>query len=107
MIRKCAVDEAVQLVNGTEEIGFLDLREIGPYSEGHPLFAVPVPFSVFEERVTKLVPRPGSRLLLIDVETESLLLQPKYSGKWDTRTSLWSTAAYPHGKKLVIHFSRA
>ena len=66
MIKQCTVNEAVQLVNSTEEIGFLDLREIGPFSEGHPLFAVPVPFSVFEERVAKLVPRPGSRLLLID-----------------------------------------
>ena len=66
MIKQFSVNEAVQLVNSIEEIGFLDLREIGPFSEGHPLFAVPVPFSEFEERVAKLVPRPGSRLLLID-----------------------------------------
>lgn len=58
--------EAVELVHGDSEIAFLDLREIGPYSEGHPLFASPLPFSRLEMGIAGMVPRPDVQLLLID-----------------------------------------
>ncbi|WP_095596028.1 rhodanese-like domain-containing protein [Actibacterium pelagium] len=51
---------------GEGEVAFLDLREAGPFSEGHPFFAVPCPWSRFEERVVALVPRRDVPVILID-----------------------------------------
>jgi rhodanese-related sulfurtransferase len=48
------------------EMALLDVRELGPYSEGHPFFAVPVPYSRFEIEVVRLVPRAGVRMVLFD-----------------------------------------
>ncbi|MGI9417733.1 MAG: rhodanese-like domain-containing protein [Geminicoccaceae bacterium] len=66
MIHKIDAKEANRRVHGSDEGAFLDLREAGPFSEGHPLFAVPTPYSVLEARVGHLVPRPGVAILLID-----------------------------------------
>jgi rhodanese-related sulfurtransferase len=48
------------------EIAFLDVREAGQFGEGHPFFAIPVPYSVFESRLPALVPNLNVRLVLID-----------------------------------------
>lgn len=48
------------------EIALLDVRELGPYSEGHPFFSVPVPYSRFENELVRLVPRTAVRVVLID-----------------------------------------
>lgn len=48
------------------EIAFLDVREAAAFGEGHPLFAVPCPFSRLEVSTIALVPRPETPLLLID-----------------------------------------
>ncbi|MEZ5933461.1 MAG: rhodanese-like domain-containing protein [Alphaproteobacteria bacterium] len=58
--------EANRLVLGEGEIAFLDLREAGPFSEGHPLFAVPAPYSTLEARVGQLVPRVDVPVVLVD-----------------------------------------
>ncbi len=58
--------EANRRVLGEGEIAFLDLREAGPFSEGHPLFAVPTPYSTLEARVGQLVPRLDVAVILID-----------------------------------------
>ncbi|MGI9499982.1 MAG: rhodanese-like domain-containing protein, partial [Geminicoccaceae bacterium] len=58
--------EAYRRVQGNGEIAFLDLREAGPFSEGHPLFAVPAPYSTLEARIGALIPRPNTPLVLID-----------------------------------------
>ncbi len=39
------------------EVALLDVREEGPFSRAHPLFAVSLPFSRLEESVYRLVPR--------------------------------------------------
>ena len=44
------------LIEG-REIALLDVREEGPYSRGHPLFAVSLPLSRLELKVLDLVPR--------------------------------------------------
>jgi rhodanese-related sulfurtransferase len=49
-----------------QELALLDVREIGPYSEGHPFFAIPVPYSRFEADLARLVPRMGVPLVLFD-----------------------------------------
>ena len=48
------------------ELALLDVRELGPYSEGHPFFAVPAPYSRFEMDIARLVPRTGVRIILFD-----------------------------------------
>ena len=58
--------EANRRVLGNNEIAFLDLREAGPFSQGHPLFAVPAPYSVLEAQVVDLVPRLDVPIVLID-----------------------------------------
>lgn len=48
------------------EIAFLDVREAGQFGEGHPLFAIPLPYSMLETKVTRLVPRRDVTVLLLD-----------------------------------------
>ena len=48
------------------EIAFFDVREHGQYGEGHPFYAVPLPWSRFELDLERLAPRPGVRMVLLD-----------------------------------------
>ena len=48
------------------EIALVDVRENGHYGDGHPLFAVSVPYSIFEARLSELVPNRAVRLVLYD-----------------------------------------
>lgn len=57
---------AKQLVHSGTEVAFLDIREAFAYGEGHPLFAVPCPYSRFEHRIARLVPRLDVPVVLID-----------------------------------------
>lgn len=66
MSRSVSAEDAKALVHDGAEIAFLDVREAGEFGEGHPLFAIPCPYSTLETQVTALVPRPGVRVLLID-----------------------------------------
>lgn len=66
MSRSVFAREAKSLVHDGAEIAFLDLREAGEFGEGHPLFAVPCPYSTLEAQVAALVPRRSVRVLLID-----------------------------------------
>lgn len=58
--------KAQERLDAAAEIAFLDVREAGPFSLGHPLFATPCPFSLFEARVGELAPRLDTPVLLID-----------------------------------------
>src|ERR1700704_6829566 len=53
------------LIEG-REMALLDVREEGPYSRGHPLFAVPLPLSRIELKVLDLVPRSDAPIVLYD-----------------------------------------
>lgn len=44
----------------------LDVREAGQFGEGHPFFAIPLPYSRLELDVLKLVPRKATRVVLLD-----------------------------------------
>jgi len=48
------------------EISFLDIREHGQYGEGHPFFAVPLPYSRLEIEAPRLLPRKNVSIVLID-----------------------------------------
>ena len=47
-----------------DEIALLDMREHGEYGEGHPFFAVHLPYSQLETEVLRLVPRREARTVL-------------------------------------------
>lgn len=66
MSREISAAEAKALVHDGGETAFLDVREAGEFGEGHPLFAVPCPYSRLEARIAALVPRRDVRVLLID-----------------------------------------
>lgn len=63
--RPIALPALLDWLNDGEELAFIDIREEGPYGEGHPLLAVNVPFSLLETALPPLVPRLGTRLLLL------------------------------------------
>lgn len=48
------------------EIALLDVREHGQYGEAHPFYAVPLPYSRLELDIARLVPRPDTRVVLLD-----------------------------------------
>ncbi|KAJ5112780.1 hypothetical protein N7532_000825 [Penicillium argentinense] len=49
-----------------DEIALLDVREEGPYSDAHPLFALSVPVSEIEEKLPPLVPRLSTPVVVYD-----------------------------------------
>jgi rhodanese-related sulfurtransferase len=49
-----------------QEIALLDVREEGPYSESHPLFALSVPVSEIEKKLPSLVPRLSTTIAVYD-----------------------------------------
>ncbi len=61
-----SASDAKALIHDGGEIAFLDIREAGEFGEGHPLFAIPCPYSLIEARIAALVPRRDVRILLID-----------------------------------------
>ncbi|KAJ5739091.1 hypothetical protein N7533_011875 [Penicillium manginii] len=48
------------------EIALLDVREEGPFSKSHPLFALSVPVSEIEEKLPPLVPRHATPVVVYD-----------------------------------------
>jgi rhodanese-related sulfurtransferase len=49
-----------------DEIAFFDVREPGPFADGHPFFAVPLPYSRLEVDIGHLAPNPTVRMVLCD-----------------------------------------
>ncbi|HXF54311.1 MAG TPA: rhodanese-like domain-containing protein [Hyphomicrobiaceae bacterium] len=66
MIFNVTPQDARKRIHGAEEVAFLDVREAGQFGEGHPLFAVPCPYSRLELAIGGLVPRKSTPLLLLD-----------------------------------------
>lgn len=60
-----AADVKPRLTAGPE-IALLDVREAGQYGEGHPFFAVNVPYSRLELEIIALVPRKATPIVLLD-----------------------------------------
>lgn len=60
------------LLSDGEEIALLDIREEGVFNQGHTFHAVSAPFSHLEWRLSKLVPRLDTRIVLIDAGNEGL-----------------------------------
>ena len=54
------------LLTDGDEIAFLDVREHGQYGEGHPFFAVPLPYSRIEGLAPRLLPCRAVRCVVMD-----------------------------------------
>ena len=49
-----------------DEIALFDLRDEGPYSLAHPLFAVSLPLAQIESRIEALAPRKSAPIVVYD-----------------------------------------
>lgn len=66
MIKTLSPQEAKGRLHESRELAFLDVREAGQFGEGHPLFAIPCPYSRIEPAATRLVPNLAVPVLVID-----------------------------------------
>ena len=55
---------ARQIVQGTGELAWIDIREAGEYGEGHGLLAVNIPYSRLEIEIGRLVPRRDAAVVV-------------------------------------------
>lgn len=66
MARTIDAQRLKQALKEPGEMALLDVRETGAYSQGHPLFAVPVAYSRLELEIERLVPRRATRIVVFD-----------------------------------------
>ncbi len=66
MAETIGAEDAKILIHGDHEIALLDVREHGQYGNGHPFFAVPMPYSRLELRAPVLLPRKTVPIILVD-----------------------------------------
>lgn len=61
------VQQVKGMLKSGEVFAFFDVREEGEFStQGHPLFATPLPLSRLEPRALALLPDPNTRIVLMD-----------------------------------------
>ncbi len=66
MAKTIAARALKQALKEPGEIALLDVRETGAYSQGHPLFSVPLAYSRLELDVERLVPRRATGVVVFD-----------------------------------------
>ena len=66
MTERIAPETVKEWLSDRQEIAFADVRENGQFGDGHPFFAVSLPYSIFEKRLVDTVPNPSVRLVLYD-----------------------------------------
>ena len=54
------------MLSDEKEIALVDVRENGQFGDGHPFFAVSVPYSKFEARIIQIAPGLLARIVLYD-----------------------------------------
>ena len=64
--REVAPEDLKSWLTDGMELALLDVREHGQFGEGHMFLATPAPYSQLEFRVQALVPRPGTRVVVVD-----------------------------------------
>ena len=70
MHKKITAKKTKKLLSSNKEISLIDIREIGPHSNGHPFFSISIPYSVFEIELKKLV--PNKKVMVINFQTFGL-----------------------------------
>jgi len=77
-----SVQQVKALLKSGEVFAFFDVREEGEFStQGHPLFATPLPLSRLEPRALALLPDPHTRIVLMDGGEE------EHDPQWDGRAN--------------------
>ena len=51
---------------GNQQLALIDVREIRPYSQGHLLFAIPLPLARLELMVADLIPCRAAAIVICD-----------------------------------------
>lgn len=65
-MQSIAATRVREALSGADEIALVDVREAGEFGEGHPLFAVNIPYSRLELEAPPLLPRRSVRLVVMD-----------------------------------------
>jgi rhodanese-related sulfurtransferase/predicted metal-dependent enzyme (double-stranded beta helix superfamily) len=88
-----SVQQVKAMLKSGEVFAFFDVREEGEFStEGHPLFATPLPLSRLEPRAFALLPDPHTRIVLMDGGEESR--DPQWSGRANRAAARFSQLGY-------------
>ena len=62
--------ELNQLINSSDEIAVIDVREQGEFGKEHILLCANIPLSHLEIKVPVLIPRNGTQNVICEVEGE-------------------------------------
>ncbi|MDR7009806.1 rhodanese-like domain-containing protein [Paraburkholderia strydomiana] len=68
-------------LNDNDEIALFDVREAGEFGEGHPFFAIPLPYSRLELDIGRLAPRRSVRIVLLDAGTDDEAIARRAAGR--------------------------
>ncbi len=88
-----SVQQVKAMLKSGEVFAFFDVREEGEFStQGHPLFATPLPLSRLEPRAFALLPDPHTRIVLMDGGEESR--DPQWAGRANRAAARLSRLGY-------------
>ena len=88
-----SVEQVKVLLKSDEVFAFFDVREEGEFStQGHPLFATPLPLSRLEPRALALLPDPQTRIVLMDSGEEGH--DPQWGGRANRAAAKLSQLGY-------------
>ncbi|SJZ81042.1 Rhodanese-related sulfurtransferase [Enhydrobacter aerosaccus] len=88
-----SVQQVKAMLNSGEVFAFFDVREEGEFStQGHPLFATPLPLSRLEPRALALLPDPDTRIVLMDSGEEDR--DPQWQGRANRAAARLSSLGY-------------
>src|SRR6056300_171097 len=79
MIKKINAKQVKNWVSDNKEISFIDVREIGQHTKGHPFFSISIPYSIFEIRLLELVTNKHVRIVLFDNNNGIAILAAKHA----------------------------
>lgn len=88
-----SVQQVKTMLKSGEVFAFFDVREEGEFStQGHPLFATPLPLSRLEPRALALLPDPNTRIVLMDSGDDAR--DPQWSGRANRAAATLSRLGY-------------
>ena len=87
------VKQVKAMLKSGEVFAFFDVREEGEFStQGHPLFATPLPLSRLEPRALALLPDPHTRIVLMD--SGDAAQDPQWAGRANRAAARLSQLGY-------------
>ena len=88
-----SVQQVKAMLQSGEVFAFFDVREEGEFStQGHPLFATPLPLSRLEPRALALLPDPATRIVLMDSGDDAQ--DPQWAGRANRAAAKLSQLGY-------------